>query len=34
VWERIVKKHGLKPYRFEEIAAWKFGEFRQNKIIP
>jgi hypothetical protein len=27
VWERIVKKHGLKPYRFEEIAAWKFGDF-------
>jgi nucleoside-diphosphate-sugar epimerase len=27
VWERIVRKHGLKPYRFEEIAAWKFGDF-------
>jgi nucleoside-diphosphate-sugar epimerase len=27
VWERIVQKHGLKPYRFEEIAAWKFGDF-------
>lgn len=27
VWDRIVKKHGLKPHKFEEIAAWKFGDF-------
>ncbi len=27
VWDRIVKKYGLKPYTFEEIAAWKFGDF-------
>lgn len=27
VWDRIVRKHGLRPYRFEEIAAWKFGDF-------
>ena len=27
VWDRIVKKYGLKPYAFEEIAAWKFGDF-------
>ncbi|HZP92775.1 MAG TPA: SDR family oxidoreductase [Burkholderiales bacterium] len=27
VWDRIVAKHGLKPYRFEQIAAWKFGDF-------
>jgi nucleoside-diphosphate-sugar epimerase len=27
VWDRIVKKHRLQPYRFEEIAAWKFGDF-------
>ncbi len=27
VWERIVRKHALKPHRFEEIAAWKFGDF-------
>jgi nucleoside-diphosphate-sugar epimerase len=27
VWDRIVKKHGLKPHTFEEIAAWKFGDF-------
>ena len=27
VWERIVKKYELRPYRFEELAAWKFGDF-------
>jgi nucleoside-diphosphate-sugar epimerase len=27
VWDRIVRKHNLRPYRFEEIAAWKFGDF-------
>lgn len=27
LWERIVAKHNLKPYRFEELAAWKFGDF-------
>ena len=27
VWERIVKKAGLRPFRFEELAAWKFGDF-------
>ena len=27
VWDRIVKKYGLAPYRFEQIAAWPFGDF-------
>ncbi|HWQ39858.1 MAG TPA: SDR family oxidoreductase [Burkholderiales bacterium] len=27
VWERIVAKHGLEPNRFEDVAAWKFGDF-------
>ena len=27
VWDRIVKKHGLQPYRFDQIAAWPFGDF-------
>jgi nucleoside-diphosphate-sugar epimerase len=27
VRDRIVKKYGLKPHTFEEIAAWKFGDF-------
>jgi nucleoside-diphosphate-sugar epimerase len=27
VWDRIVKKYSLQPYRFEQIAAWPFGDF-------
>ena len=27
VWDRIVQKHGLQPHRFEQIAAWPFGDF-------
>jgi hypothetical protein len=27
VWDRIVKQYGLKPYKLEENAAWKFGDF-------
>jgi nucleoside-diphosphate-sugar epimerase len=27
VWERIVAGHGLRPYAYEQIAAWGFGDF-------
>lgn len=27
LWDRMVARHGLKPYRFDEIAAWKFGDY-------
>lgn len=27
VWDRIVKKHGLRPYSFREIVAWPYGDF-------
>jgi nucleoside-diphosphate-sugar epimerase len=27
VWERITRKYKLKAYRFEELVAWKFGDF-------
>jgi nucleoside-diphosphate-sugar epimerase len=27
LWERMVEKHGLKPYRFAEIAAWPFADY-------
>jgi nucleoside-diphosphate-sugar epimerase len=27
VWDRVVKKHGLKPHRYEDVAAWPFGDF-------
>ncbi len=27
LWDAMVKKHGLKPYKFSEIAAWPFGDY-------
>ncbi len=27
LWEELSAKHGLKPYRFEDIAAWPFGDY-------
>jgi hypothetical protein len=27
VWDRIIAKYGLQPFRFEQIAAWPFGDF-------
>jgi nucleoside-diphosphate-sugar epimerase len=27
VWDRIVDKYGLKPYTYEEIVAWPYGDF-------
>lgn len=27
VWERIVQRHGLRPYGYGDIAAWPFGDF-------
>jgi nucleoside-diphosphate-sugar epimerase len=27
LWDRMVAKHGLKPHRFEEIAAWPFADY-------
>jgi len=30
LWDAMVKKHGLKPYRFDEIAAWPFGDYVFN----
>ena len=26
VWDRLVAKHGLKPYRYDEIAAWGYAD--------
>lgn len=26
LWERIVAKHNLKPYRYEEIVSWGYGD--------
>jgi nucleoside-diphosphate-sugar epimerase len=27
LWDAMVKKHALQPYRFGEIAAWPFGDY-------
>lgn len=27
VWDRIVKKHGLRRFRYEEIVLWPYGDF-------
>jgi len=27
LWDRMVARHGLKPRRFEEIAAWPFADY-------
>ena len=27
LWERMVARHGLKPYRYDEIVAWPFGDY-------
>lgn len=27
IWDRIVKKHGLRPFSFEEIVLWPYGDF-------
>jgi nucleoside-diphosphate-sugar epimerase len=30
LWDAMVKKHGLQPYRFDEIVAWPFGDYVFN----
>ena len=27
VWDRIVAKHGLRPFRYQEIVSWPYGDF-------
>jgi nucleoside-diphosphate-sugar epimerase len=27
LWESMVKKHGLRPHRFQELVAWPFGDY-------
>ncbi|RPI44111.1 MAG: SDR family oxidoreductase [Betaproteobacteria bacterium] len=27
VWDRIVAKHGLRPYSYREIVTWAYGDF-------
>jgi nucleoside-diphosphate-sugar epimerase len=28
VWDEIVRKHDLKPHKFDEIVSWKFGDMQ------
>ncbi|MDH3318777.1 MAG: SDR family oxidoreductase [Betaproteobacteria bacterium] len=30
LWDEMVKKYGLKPYRFSEVVAWPFGDYVFN----
>ena len=30
LWQAMEKRHGLKPYRFEELAAWPFADYVFN----
>lgn len=27
LWSRMVEKHGLEPYAFEDLVGWRFGDF-------
>ncbi len=30
VWEAITRQHGLRPYDYDQIASWRFGDFIFN----
>src|SRR5713226_1858302 len=30
LWDAMVHKHALKPYRFDEVVAWPFGDYVFN----
>ncbi len=30
LWDAMTSKHGLKPYRFDEVVAWPFGDYVFN----
>ncbi len=30
LWDAMAKKHGLRPYRFDEVVAWPFGDYVFN----
>jgi len=27
LWDAMVRRHGLQPYRFDEVVAWPFGDY-------
>jgi hypothetical protein len=26
LWETLVARHGLKPYRYDELVSWRYGD--------
>jgi nucleoside-diphosphate-sugar epimerase len=30
LWDELVRRHGLKPFRFAEVVAWPFGDYVFN----
>jgi nucleoside-diphosphate-sugar epimerase len=30
LWDELVRRHGLQPYKFSEVAAWPFGDYVFN----
>lgn len=30
LWDAMVRKHGLQPWRFDEVVAWPFGDYVFN----
>jgi nucleoside-diphosphate-sugar epimerase len=30
MWDAMVRRHGLKPYRFDEVVTWPFGDYVFN----
>ena len=30
LWDRMVRKYGLRPYRLDELAKWAFGDYVFN----
>jgi nucleoside-diphosphate-sugar epimerase len=30
LWDAMVRQHGLRPYRFDEVVAWPFGDYVFN----
>lgn len=27
LWDELVRRHGLQPYRFDQVVAWPFGDY-------
>jgi hypothetical protein len=27
LWQQLVTRHGLQPYRYEDLVSWRYGDF-------